>query len=79
MLSASDPPYQKWKRRISQHYTCQGPAMAELGGHIVATGRCSSRGTGVDASRTEVFLYEDGDLRLHTLLPSGGDTGYAPP
>ena len=27
--------------------------------------------------KTGVFLYEDGDIQLHTLLPSGRDTGYA--
>lgn len=85
VLATSEPPHDKWEYRLSRSSRCYGSAVARAGGHIVVTGR-SFDNEGVRATttqfpekgaRTGVFLYEDGDIKLYTLLPSGGDTGYA--
>ena len=75
VISTSAAPFDKWERRMSQTSRCYGAAIARVGRHIVVTGR--HRQPPVEGQATAVFLYEDGDLKLHTLLPSGVDTGYA--
>lgn len=91
VLSTSAPPYSKWQRRMSQESRCYGAAMAKVGNHIVVTGRSfADERVGPEAAkfnekfseydttqlRLGVYLYQDGDIRLKTVLPSGGDTGY---
>ena len=91
LLSTSEPPYDQWERYLSRESRCYGSAIARVGEHVIVTGR-SFANEGVRATenrfndkfsdhdqtqlRTGVFLYEDGDIHLHTALPSGGDTGY---
>ena len=91
LLSTSEPPYDRWERYLSRESRCYGSAIARVGEHVVVTGR-SFANEGVRATenlfndkfsdhdqsqlRTGVFLYDGGDINLHTVLPSGGDTGY---
>ena len=91
LLSTSEPPYDQWERYLSRESRCYGSAIARVGERVIVTGR-SFANEGVRATenrfndkfsdhdqsqlRTGVFLYEDGDIHLHTVLPSGGDTGY---
>jgi hypothetical protein len=85
VLSLADAPYVEWQRRRSEESRCYGAAVAQVGRQIVVTGRSfdnEGRRTETDefpgsGLRTGVFVYEDGDLQLRALLPSGGDTGYA--
>lgn len=74
-IATSRPPYDKWERRLSNTSRCYGSAIARVGDHVVVTGR--HRQPPVEGSSTSVFLYKEEDLKLHTILPSGVDTGYA--
>ena len=92
LLSTAQPPYDQWERTLSQESRCYGSAIAQVGRHVLVTGRSFSN-EGIRATadqfnepfsphdqtqlRTGVFLYEDGDIQLKAVLPSGGDTGYA--
>jgi hypothetical protein len=73
VIARSKPPYEQWDRQIID-LVFQGPTLAKAGESVVATGRCKDD---EGRARTGIFLCEDDDLRLHVLLPSGGDTGYA--
>jgi len=91
LLSSAEPPYDQWVRYLSRESRCYGSAIVRIGEHVAVTGRSFSN-EGVRSTqnkfndtfsdhdetqlRTGVFLYEDGDIRLYTVLPSGGDTGY---
>ena len=92
LLSTAQPPYDQWERTLSQESRCYGSAIDQVGRHVLVTGRSFSN-EGIRATadqfnesfsphdqtqlRTGVFLYEDGDIQLKAVLPSGGDTGYA--
>jgi hypothetical protein len=92
LLSTSKPPYDKWERYLSRESRCYGSAIARVGEHILVTGR-SFENEGIRSTenkfndkfsehdgtqlRTGLFLYENSDLQLRGVLPSGGDTGYA--
>jgi len=92
LLSVAEPPYIEWTHRLSEESRCYGAAVARVGSRVLVTGR-SFANEGVRATeglfnelfsahddsglRTGLFLYEEGDLRLRAVLPSGGDTGYA--
>jgi hypothetical protein len=73
VLAASDPPYERWEHQLIP-FQLHGANIAEVGGHIVVTGRCTDE---AGEYRTGVFRIKDAGLELVTLLPSGGDTGYA--
>ncbi len=89
LLPTAQPPYDQWERTLSRESRCYG----QVGRHILVTGRSFSN-EGIRATadqfnkpfsphdqtqlRTGVFLYEDGDIRLKAMLPSGGDTGPRP-
>ena len=86
ILSTASPPFEHWEHRKSET-RIKGAAVARVGHRIVATGRSfmQERGTRFTESfgrhdenglRVGVFLYEDDDFALQTVLPSGGDTGY---
>ena len=81
LFSTSDPPYERWEYHLSETSRCYGATIAKVGAHIVVTGRYfqdeADASLEVDGAATGVHLYEDGDIRLQTLLPSGKDTGYA--
>ena len=92
LLSTAEPPYSEWERYLSRESRCYGSAVARVGERVLVTGR-SFANEGIRATenkfndkfsehdetqvRTGVFLYEDGDIQLRAVLPSGGDTGYA--
>lgn len=73
VLATADPPYERWTHHAIP-FTLHGANIAKAGGQIVVAGRC--RGDH-DEYRTGVFRYADDGLIRGTLLPSGGDTGYA--
>ncbi len=73
IFATADPPYEKWEHSVLP-FSIQGEKIAIVGEHVIVTGRCRDE---AGNPRTGIFLYEDGDLRLDILLPSGGDTGYA--
>ena len=83
-ISTSVPPYTNWTnpRRLSHTSRCYGAAIQRVGKHVVVTGRYQADqnpdgSLGINGAATGVFLYQDGDIQLHALLPSGVDTGYA--
>ncbi len=84
-ISIADPPFTDWNRyprRLSHTSRCYGAAIQRVGKHIVVTGRYQADqnpdgSLGIKGAATGVFLYKDGDINLHALLPSGSDTGYA--
>ncbi|MEE3259772.1 MAG: hypothetical protein VX293_11235 [Candidatus Latescibacterota bacterium] len=92
LMSTAEPPYIAWTHRLSEESRCYGAAVAQVGERVLVTGR-SFANEGVRATdglfnepvsehddsglRTGLFLYEEDDIRLQAVLPSGGDTGYA--
>ncbi len=87
IVSTARPPYEIWSHKRTPRYIMQGAALARVGPHIVATARCGERErdgkfansfSDLDSTgtRTGIYVYEDGDLHLKGVLPSGGDTGY---
>ena len=82
-IAIAEPPYTKWEYSLSQTSRCYGAAIAAVGDHIVVTGRHQADQDPegklgiVGGQATGVFLFKHGDIRLHALLPSGHDTGYA--
>ncbi|MEE3259875.1 MAG: hypothetical protein VX293_11750, partial [Candidatus Latescibacterota bacterium] len=91
LLSTAEPPYSEWERYLSRESRCYGSAVTRVGERVLVTGR-SFANEGIRATedkfndkfsehdqtqlRTGVFLYEEGDIQLCAVLPSGGDTGY---
>jgi hypothetical protein len=73
VLATSDPPYERWTHHAIP-FALHGANIANVGGQIVVAGRCRDDH---NEYRTGVFRYVDDGLTRGTLLPSGGDTGYA--
>ncbi|MAE59798.1 MAG: hypothetical protein CMJ49_00420 [Planctomycetaceae bacterium] len=85
VLSTAEPPYEVWAHRRSTESRCYGASVGLVGDRLIATGRSfdnegqrvtTDKFAGEAGLRTGVFVYEDGDLNLKLLLPSGRDTGY---
>lgn len=82
-IGIAKPPYTEWEFSLSQTSRCYGAAIGRVGKHIVVTGRYQADQDPegklgiVGGQATGVFLFKHGDIRLHCLLPSGHDTGYA--